>query len=59
MVIEVIQGPLIVLAYGRDRKINFYKAVSSLSARFQKRRLTEWSVIENTVILHITRRNSW
>ena len=59
MVIEVIQGPLIVLAYGRDRKINFYKAVSSLSARFHKRRLTEWSVIENTVILHITRRNSW
>ena len=41
MVIEVIQGPLIVLAYGRDRKINFYKAASSLSARFHKRRLTE------------------
>lgn len=41
MVIEVIQGPLIVLAYGRDRKLNFYKAVSSLSARFHKRRLTE------------------
>lgn len=39
MVIEVIQGPLIVLAYSRDRKIYLYKAVSSLSAHFHKGRL--------------------